>query len=113
MKHDSGAVSTLSAGYASASEYYLMNIYGKEMTAYYDLHNGLRTLKRHSDEVVPVTCEKNDAIAEELEEFAACIRDGAKPTVDGQRATESLAVILAGITSAKEGRTVDVAEILA
>jgi predicted dehydrogenase len=113
MKHDSGAVSTLSAGYASASEYYLMNIYGKEMTAYYDLHNGLRTLKRHSDEVVPVTCEKNDAIAEELEEFAACIRDGAKPTVNGQRATESLAVILAGITSAKEGRTVDVAEILA
>ena len=113
MKHDSGAVSTLSAGYASASEYYLMNIYGKEMTAYYDLHNGLRTLKRHSDEVVPVPCEKNDAIAEELEEFAACIRDGAKPTVDGQRATESLAVILAGITSAKEGRTVDVAEILA
>ena len=113
MKHDSGAVSTLSAGYASASEYYLMNIYGKEMTAYYDLHNGLRTLKRHSDEVVPVTCEKNDAIAEELEEFAACIRDEAKPTVDGQRATESLAVILAGITSAKEGRTVDVAEILA
>ena len=60
-----------------------------------------------------MTCEKNDAIAEELEEFAACIRDGAKPTVDGQRATESLAVILAGITSAKEGRTVDVAEILA
>jgi len=113
MKHDSGAVSTLSAGYASASEYYLMNIYGKEMTAYYDLHNGLRTLKRHSDEVVPVPCEKNDAIAEELEEFAACIRDGAKPTVNGQRATESLAVILAGITSAKEGRTVDVAEILA
>ena len=113
MKHDSGAVSTLSAGYASASEYYLMNIYGKEMTAYYDLHNGLRTLKRHSDEVVPVTCEKNDAIAEELEEFVACIREEAKPTVDGQRATESLAVILAGITSAKEGRTVDVAEILA
>ena len=113
MKHENGAVSTLNAGYASASEYYLMNIYGKEMTAYYDLHNGLRTLKRHSDEVVPVTCEKNDAIAEELEEFAACIRDGAKPTVDGQRATESLAVILAGITSAKEGRTVDVAEILA
>ena len=113
MKHDSGAVSTLSAGYASASEYYLMNIYGKEMTAYYALHNGLRTLKRHYDEVVPVPCEKNDAIAEELEEFAACIRDGAKPTVDGQRATESLAVILAGITSAKEGRTVDVAEILA
>jgi len=113
MKHENGAVSTLNAGYASAGEYYLMNIYGKEMTAYYDLHNGLRTQKRYSDEVVPVTCEKNDTIAEELSEFAACIRDGLKPEVDGQRATESLAVIRAGILSVKEGRTVDVSEILA
>ena len=113
MKHENGAVSTLNAGYASASEYYLMNIYGKEMTAYYDLHNGLRTLKRYADEVVSVACEKNDTIAEELAEFAACIRGEATPSVDGQRATESLAVILAGITSVKEGRTVDVAEILA
>lgn len=113
MKHDNGAVSTLNAGYASASEYYLMNIYGKEMTAYYDIHNGLRTLQRHSDELVPVACEKNDTIAEELQEFAACIRGEAAPAVDGQRATESLAVILAGIASVKEGRAVDVAEILA
>ncbi len=113
MKHENGAVSTLNAGYASASEYYLMNIYGKEMTAYYDLHNGLRTLMRHSDELVPVACEANDTIAEELDEFAACIRGEAKPTVDGQRATESLAVIRAGITSVKEGRAVDVAEVLA
>ena len=112
MKHENGAISTLNAGYASASEYYLINIYGKEMTAYYDVHNGLRTLKRHADEVVPVACEKNDTIAEELEEFAACIRGETEPTMDGQRATESLAVIRAGITSVKENRTVDVAEIL-
>ena len=112
MKHENGAISTLNAGYASASEYYLINIYGKEMTAYYDVHNGLRTLKRHAGEVVPVACEKNDTIAEELEEFAACIRGETEPTMDGQRATESLAVIRAGITSVKESRTVDVAEIL-
>ena len=112
MKHENGAISTLNAGYASASEYYLINIYGKEMTAYYDVHNGLRTLKRHADEVVPVACQKNDTIAKELEEFAACIRGETEPTVDGQRATESLAVIRAGIISVKENRTVDVAEIL-
>jgi predicted dehydrogenase len=29
FEHDSGALSTLNASYASASEYYLMNIYGK------------------------------------------------------------------------------------
>lgn len=113
MKHADGAISTLNAGYASASEYYLVNIYGKEMTAYYDLHNGLRTLERHSDQVVPVACEKNDTLAEELAEFAACIRGEAQPAVDARRATESLAVIRAGVKSVKEGRAVDVAEILA
>ena len=46
LEHESGALSTLNASYASASEYYLMNIYGKEATAYYDMHGGLRLLKR-------------------------------------------------------------------
>src|SRR5215213_1849490 len=38
LEHESGALSTLNASYASASEYYLMNIYGKDVTAFYDLH---------------------------------------------------------------------------
>ena len=42
LEHESGALSTLNASYASASEYYLMNIYGKDATAFYDLHGGLR-----------------------------------------------------------------------
>jgi predicted dehydrogenase len=37
LEHENGALSTLNASYASASEYYLMNIYGKEATAYYDM----------------------------------------------------------------------------
>ncbi len=52
LEHESGALSTLNASYASASEYYLMNIYGKEATAYYDLHNGLRLLKRGEDKPI-------------------------------------------------------------
>ena len=50
LEHENGALSTLNASYASASEYYCMNIYGKEATAYYDLHQGLRFLKRGSSE---------------------------------------------------------------
>ena len=46
LEHENGALSTLNASYASASEYYLMNIYGKDATAYYDLHGGLRVLRR-------------------------------------------------------------------
>ncbi|MFL2553803.1 MAG: Gfo/Idh/MocA family protein [Candidatus Rariloculaceae bacterium] len=112
LEHESGAISNLTASYASASEYYMMNIYGKEASAYYDLFTGLRYLKRGESEPIPVSCEQNDSIVGELEEFAACVRGEAEPEVGGQRATESLAVIRAGAKSAKEGRVVDVAEIL-
>ena len=113
LEHENGAISNLTASYASASEYYLMNIYGKEATAYYDLFGGLRCLKRGDAVPEPVAYERNDAIVDELEEFAACVRGEATPEVDGQRATESLAVIRAGVQSAREGRVVEIAEVLA
>jgi predicted dehydrogenase len=112
LEHESGALSTLNASYASASEYYLLNVYGKEATACYDMHNGLRMLKRGSDKSTPVPCEKNDVFVEELEEFAAAVRGGAEPEMDGERGTTSLAVLRAGILSAKEGRRVEVAEVM-
>jgi predicted dehydrogenase len=112
LEHDNGALSTLNASYASASEYYAMNLYGKEASAYYDLHNGLRFLRRGSAKAEPVACPKNDPIVEELEEFARAAQGETKPEMDGERATRSLAVILAGIASAKEGRRVQVEEML-
>jgi predicted dehydrogenase len=113
LEHENGALSTLNASYASASENYVMNIYGKEASAYYDLHQGLRFVKRNVPGAAPVPCAKNDPIVEELEEFAAAARGGAAPEMTGERATASLAVIRAGIVSAKEGRRVTVAEVLA
>jgi predicted dehydrogenase len=112
FEHEGGALSTLNASYASASEYYLLNLYGKDASAYYDLHGGLRMLRRGGDGVAPVACGKNDTLVEELEEFAGAVRGQAKPEVDGSAATASLAVILAGIRSARERRRVEVAEIL-
>jgi predicted dehydrogenase len=112
FEHENGALSTLNASYASASEYYLMNIYGKEATAYYDMHNGLRLLTRGSDRPVSIAYEANDTIAEQLEEFAAAVRGHGKPEVGGDYGTTSLAVIRAGIRSAREGRRVEVAELL-
>ena len=112
LEHENGALSTLNASYASASEYYLMNIYGKEATAFYDAHNGLRTLKRGSERPENISVKKNDPIVEELEEFAAAARGETEPEMDGERGTTSLAVILAGIRSAREGRRVEVKEIL-
>src|SRR4051812_5869417 len=113
LEHENGALSTLNASYASASEYYLMNIYGKEASAYYDLHGGLRWLRRGSDKAENVSVQKSDAIVDELEEFARAVRGETQVEMDGERSTASLAVILAGIRSAKEGRRVSVREILA
>jgi predicted dehydrogenase len=113
FEHEDGALSTLNASYASASEYYLLNVYGKNATAYYDLHGGLRVLRRGAEGVQPVPCAKNDTLVEELEEFAAAVRGEGRPEMGGEQATASLAVIRAGIRSARERRRVEVAEILA
>ena len=112
LEHENGALSTLNASYASASEYYLMNIYGKEASAYYDMHQGLRLIKRGSERPAAVPCPKTDPIVDELEEFASAVRGETEPEMDGERSTRSLAVILAGIRSAKQGRRVEVAEVL-
>jgi predicted dehydrogenase len=113
LEHENGALSTLNASYASASEYYLMNIYGKDATAYYDLHNGLRVMKRGTDRPVAIECPKNDPLVEQLEEFAAAVRGAGAPEMGGDDSTISLAVIRAGIQAAREGRRVEVAEVLA
>ena len=112
LEHDNGAVSNLTASYASASEFYMLNVYGKGASAFYDLFGGLRHLRRGDAEATAIPCGKIDTLVEELEEFAACIRGTATPEVGARRATESLAVIHAGIRSAAEGRPVEVAEIM-
>jgi predicted dehydrogenase len=113
LEHESGALSTVNASYASASEYYLMNVYGKEASAYYDFHQGLRFLKRGGERSEPVALAKTDAFVDELEEFVRAARGDGKPEMDGEAATRSLAVIRAGIESARAGRRVAVAEVLA
>jgi predicted dehydrogenase len=111
IEHQNGALSTLNASYASASEYYVMNVYGKDASAYYDFHQGLRFLKRGDEKPEPVRVPKVDTFVDELEEFAAAVRGGPRPEMGGEGGTRSLAVIRAGIKSAREGRRVPVAEI--
>ena len=113
LEHENGALSTLNASYASAAEHYVMNMYGKEASAFYDLHAGLRMVKRGDSIASSIEYKKNDPLVEELEEFAAAARGNGQPEMSGERATASLAVIRAGILSAKEGRRVTVAEVLA
>jgi predicted dehydrogenase len=91
----------------------MMNVYGKEASAYYDVFGGLRHLRRGETAARPVPTQPNDTIREELDEFAHCIRGGGRPETDGHWAARNLAVIKAGVRSAREGRAVEVAEMLA
>ncbi|MAF50135.1 MAG: Gfo/Idh/MocA family oxidoreductase [Rhodospirillales bacterium] len=112
MKHEGGAVSTLNAGYASAGEHYVMNIYGKEASALYSLHTGMYFMKQGDKEPHHVPFEANDTLAEQMAEFGNCIRTGAEPEVGGEWASRSLAVIRAGVKSAREKRVVTIDEIM-
>jgi predicted dehydrogenase len=113
LEHETGAISTLSASYASAGEYYLVNVYGKVASAHYDLFNGLRHMRQGAAAPRAITLAANDTIREELEEFVTCVRGGGRPETDGWWAARNLAVVRAGVKSARERRAVDVAEIMA
>lgn len=112
MKHENGAISTLNAGYASAGENYVMNVYGKKASALYTLTNGMYYLEQGDKEAHHVPFEMNDTLAEQMEEFGDCIRTGAEPEVGGEWASRSLAVIRAGVKSARERRYVTIDEIM-
>ncbi len=112
MRHENGAISSLSTSYASASEYYLMNVYGKKMSAYYNLFDGLRTLKQGEAGPTSVVLEETDTLAEELIEWADAAQGDGRPEVGGDGATQSLAVIKAAITSVAERRHVAIEEVL-
>ncbi len=112
MKHENGAISTLNAGYASAGENYVMNIYGKKASALYTLHTGMYYLEQGDKAPHHVPFEMNDTLAEQMGEFGICIRDDVEPEVGGEWASRSLAVIRAGVKSAREGRMVPIAEIM-
>jgi len=59
-----------------------------------------------------VPIKKNDTIVEQMEEFGTCIRNGTEPEVGGEWASRSLAVIRAGVKSARERRFVSIEEIM-
>jgi|TARA_B110000196_G_scaffold84626_1_gene73115 predicted dehydrogenase len=112
MQHENGAISSLSTSYASASEYYLFNIYGKKMSAYYNLFDGLRALKQGDKNQMSVENIEVDTILEQLTEWANASQNTGLVEVGGESATNSLSVVLAGIKSVKEKRQVKVSEII-
>ena len=69
---------------------------------------GMRISKFMDEHVFPV----ESIYAEQMEEFGKCIRNNLEPEVGGEWASRSLAVIRAGVKSARERRYVSIEEIM-
>ncbi len=79
LEHENGAISNLTASYASASEYYMMNVYGKEASAYYDLFSGLRHLKRgETHGAAGRRSRRTTPFARSSRSSSHCVRTGAQ-----------------------------------
>lgn len=84
-------------------------IYGTESSAWSE-DDGTRLFQQRIDEPMrsETSVEPIDAVAEQVAEFAACIRGERKPEVDGATAVGVVAVLEAVVRSVESGQAVDV-----
>jgi len=78
-----------------------------------DRNSTLYLKRKGDDQKTKVDLESGEILVEEVKEFADCIRNRKSPEVSGVEGMRALAVILAAIRSAKLGKPVKIAEILA
>jgi predicted dehydrogenase len=119
LEFESGLLGYLGSAY-SASQACWIKVYGTLRDAHYDQHLGLE-LSQDTWERGPVRERKAEGIVlkppiptmrEEVAEFAACIRTGKTPDIDGLQALRNLAVVLAAVRSGETGRAVLVNDLL-
>jgi len=113
LEYESGALGCICTAYTVPSSKFTY-IHGTEAAIFFDresedLKISFKTGKTETR--VPVVT--TNALVEELDEFAKCSLTGAKPETGGPEGLQALAVILAALKSAQEGRTVAVSEVLA
>ncbi|MFQ5914620.1 MAG: Gfo/Idh/MocA family protein [Nitrospinota bacterium] len=112
LEFESGVQGYVGSNFASARWTFFVNVYGTEGNLYYDRFDGL--YHKVSDEPRgPVPYDNVDILQDELEHFAHCLRNGAQPETGGKEGIDALAVVVAAIRSAEEGRAVEIAEVMA
>jgi predicted dehydrogenase len=112
MRFTSGAIGYVAADYISPRRFTLA-LHGTKANAYFDMDNdGLRLQRTGETKPSPEEFEPEDHLTSEMEDFAAAIRDGAAPEIDGRQAMVPLAIVLAAKRSSKEGRSIALSEFL-
>jgi len=72
-----------------------------------DRYTTLQLFEKDQDTPENIPLPVGDPVLEEIDEFADCIRTGAKPETDGPGALAALALIRAAIESARTGKPVN------
>jgi predicted dehydrogenase len=76
-----------------------------------DRYTTLQLFGKAKDKPEEIALPIGDPILEEIDEFADCIRTGAKPETDGKAGLVALALIRAAIESARTGKQVRLADL--
>jgi predicted dehydrogenase len=124
LEMESGQLCYIGSNWASQGSFYTY-VYGIDANLYFtvdfnfwsrsdvvDQHSHLEIQYRGSSERKPIPLGRGDMFREELDEFAACIRENKRAEVAGQEGIAALAVIHAAIRSAERGQAVAVNEVL-
>lgn len=120
MEFESGLRGYLGSSYVSSFSHWI-RVYGTQKNAFFDELGGLILTKDSWEEgqvrekAAPganVTAPM-PAIVEEIGEFVRCIRTGENLEIRGDAAMHNLAVVLAAVESAKSGKPIEIASVLA
>lgn len=105
----SGSLGYLGTSWVHANRTAMMTLHGTEAQAWSET-DGTRLFlaRRGQPERAAVPLTPVDPLVEELEEFARCVREAAKPEVGGDEATGNVAVLEAIVESATTGRAAPV-----
>ncbi len=124
LEFESGALGYLGCSFATPLVY-TFNLFGTQANLYMtadrtdpanteelDRATQIYLQEKGSPERVPVELELGDMVTEEMDEFADCIRDGKAPETGVAEGVRASGFVHATIRSAKEGRPVEIAEVI-
>jgi predicted dehydrogenase len=105
----SGALGYLGTSWVHANRSDWIALHGTEAQAWHEAHGArLSILRRGQSERTPVPLEQGEPLAEELADFARCVREGGRPEVSGEEGIANIAVLEAIVESARTGRAAEV-----
>lgn len=111
IEYESGPIGSIGTSYFVAPVVSLA-AYGTEANAWNEEDGAKLYVQRRGEPVrSPEPVDGLDTIADEIGEFARCIRDGATPETGGPEGLEVAAVFEAIVTSAATGRAVELSDL--